>query len=246
MFIIVYYLFFYFSDSKSLKRHHPEAIAESSSSKGGHLEEIEIEAIPSSSDEPNSDEIIVGLGHNSLKTIIDHITNQVISNLTSKPDPSETNKDSGFVSSLDLQPELVQPEINLSKNLANDQFDDEILLKNIPKHSKKNAKKLLDKINQNAQHITFNSSGILFIDGISIPDSNFFVLFPFLFRKHLKSTEINAPGLIDLFKKLTDLHLNGLINLSLIIKNTESSLEKEFNPSEMIETKKHKWWYIGP
>lgn len=154
----------------------------------------------------SSDDVIIGLGDQSLKSLIEHITKKVIDNLTStvsvqsEQNPEETNREDIPID--DLQPNLVEAELKYSKNLSSDSFDEETLLKTVRRPYHKKAGQLLKKIKDNPQIITFNSSGSLFLDGEAVPEANFFKLFPLLFRKNLNSTEIESPGLKNLYHKL--------------------------------------------
>jgi hypothetical protein len=124
----------------------------------------------------------------------------------------------------------------VSKSDEADSFDDKRLLSLIPNGYKKKAKELLRIIDEQGHLITFNSKGVLFLNGSSIPNSNIFEIFPLLFKK-IKPK--NTPGLFELIKQL---ELNGMSFLieSKQKKNIEPKVDKKAD-----EKISENFWYLG-
>src|SRR6266853_661116 len=90
------------------------------------------------------------------------------------------------------------------------------------------AMNLLETMNANSNSITFNSNGVLIIDGQSIPNSNIFILLPEVFKA---SRNLKLPGFIEFCSELIDLGLGDLLNkknISFIrAKSAENDLHTE-------------------
>ncbi len=123
----------------------------------------------------------------------------------------------------------------INKNDEADDFDENRLVGLIPNVHKKKAKELLKKINDNGHLITFNSSGVLFINGISIPNSNIFEIFPMLFKI---SKPLIIPGLLELINQIDSMKLSHLIV-------TKSKQQQKKNPKEESLKISDNFWYIG-
>ncbi len=128
------------------------------------------------------------------------------------PTLEETDKDSS-------KP-LINYSVPIVKNDDNDDFDENALLHLIPEKNKLNAKCLLQKIDTRGSEITWNSSGTVFIDNVSIPNSNVFLIYPHLFQKCLPKREI--PGLKEFIKKLDDMGLKKFTCVSIHCKNSDA------------------------
>jgi hypothetical protein len=115
---------------------------------------------------------------------------------------------------------LINYSVSIIKNDDNDNYDESALLHLIPEKDKFNAKCLLNKLETRGSELTWNSSGVVFIDNISIPNSNVFMIYPHLFQKCLPKSQI--PGLTEVIKKLEDMGLKKLILVSDVCKNKES------------------------
>jgi hypothetical protein len=78
----------------------------------------------------------------------------------------------------------------------------------VPTKHRRQAEVLLKQFNVRGNELTWNSDGIIFIDQTSVPESNIYVLFPYLYKmKHPK----NLPGFDDFIKKLHEMGLDHLI-----------------------------------
>ena len=93
---------------------------------------------------------------------------------------SEPTITSQVVSATGIPPEPFGS--NIKQNDLADQFDANHLLKGIPKRFKLKAETLLKAFDERAAEFTFNTDGIVFIDGVSLPGTNFFHLLPALFK----------------------------------------------------------------
>ena len=114
-------------------------------------------------------------------------------------------------------------------------------MKLTPPKYRRQARNLLEQFSSRGNELTWNSDGIIFIDQISIPNSDIFVLFPYLFKaKHPK----NLNGFNDFVQKISEMGLDHLIaKKSLSTKKSFHSL------SQSNDTKSAKnadnWWYLG-
>ena len=145
---------------------------------------------------------------------------------------------------------LVSPPTNpplpfaneIKKDDENDQFDEVKLLKLVPQHFHQKAKSLLSQFNERGNEITWDSNGILFIDEVSIPNSNMFVLFPNL----LKKNNLKLIGATELIAKIKEMGLNDLIKTPSK-KNAEViTYENRNNAETELQHDTEQWWYLGP
>ena len=119
------------------------------------------------------------------------------------------------------------------KNDENDSFDEKRLIRLIPSRHKKQATILLQEFNDRGNELTWNSDGVIFIDQVGIPESDIFVLFPYLFKaRHPKSLN----GFEDFVKKIQDM---GLDHLTMKKSRHQSS------PKLSVQTTSENWWYLG-
>ena len=113
------------------------------------------------------------------------------------------------------------------------------LLIHVPKNKRKVATQLLDQIDLHPNEVTFDSSGIISIDGTGIPSSNVFLVFPLLFKK----TKSILPGLEELKIKLSEMHLDNLIEENVARKKIK--LESKVGEGSVIIPNK-RWYFLGP
>lgn len=123
--------------------------------------------------------------------------------------------------------------IPVEQNQLNDTFDCKQLLKVVPKLYKQKAKALLDIFEERPNDVTFDTKGIVYIDGVSLPNSSIKKLFPALFKKRQK----NVTGLTDVVAKLEQMNLLHLINYSKPSIRTKSKLAGNGNGQS-------NWWYL--
>ena len=120
----------------------------------------------------------------------------------------------------------------------NDSFDEQALLKKIPKPFKQNASRLLKEFDQRPNELTWDSNGHIYIDEKAIPNASIFVLFPRLFSR--RATK-KIDGMPDFLQKLDSMGLNHLIRADS--KTSAMSETKEKNANSL--TKSENWWYLG-
>ena len=102
-----------------------------------------------------------------------------------------------------------------------------------PKH-KKQATTLLEQFNSRGNELTWNSDGVIFIDQVSIPNSDIFLLFPYLFKAKQPK---NLNGFQDFVQKLSEMGLDHLITARKKIVKTEDTPKKTGESPN--------WYYLG-
>ena len=116
--------------------------------------------------------------------------------------------------------------------------DEKRLISLIPSKNRRQAAQLLQQFDKRGNELTWNSDGIIFVDQISIPNSDIYIFFPYLFkRKHPK----NLHGFEDFVQKIDQMGLGHLIVKGNQTKNPKSSLSSSGEGSSRVN-----WWYIGP
>jgi len=132
----------------------------------------------------------------------------------------------------------IQFEVPVLQNRLNDTFDLQKLLKDVPTPYKKNAKVLVNIIEQQPNDISCDSSGTLYINGESVPNSNMNVLLPALFRKRVKK----ITGIEELVAKIKQMGLTHLLT-----KSTTTKTAKQFSQEESKSSKganPNNWWFL--
>lgn len=200
-----------------------------------------------------------GYGSNSINDeLIKHITSLVTQQIQSQfqltPQITNTQEGAGandLISELpepiiekELTPELHPPSVVIHKSQLNDDFDNDRLITSVPKMFQERAKILVKELLPHSSDLTWDSSGTIFLDQESLPSSNIFKIFPYLFKR--VQIPQNYPNLLELATKIASLGFGHLINkrltLGLVRKKTIEDQEKIY---QQIKTAKH-WWYLGP
>lgn len=152
--------------------------------------------------------------------------------------PTDTDLHTPSAVYSDNVPPPLDYDVSILKSDENTVFDETKLLKLIHPSNKHLARALLNAFNENTTEITWNSDGIIFIDQISIPNSNIYEIFPILFSK----TKINQykPGYIELVTKIKDLGMSSLIKRKLKGKTIPLKAAGSIGQGSSL------WWYIGP
>ena len=102
----------------------------------------------------------------------------------------------------------------------------------LPKY-RRQAATLLHQFDTRGNELTWNSNGTIFIDQTSIPNSDIYVLFPYLFKqKHPK----HLSGFDDFINKIKDMGLDHLI-----LQRPPKVDKVAFSNSKS----EPKWWYLG-
>ena len=121
-----------------------------------------------------------------------------------------------------------------------DLFDVKRLLKIVPGTFKHNAEVLLKEFSKSPHSLTWNSDGVIFIDDVSIPNSNIFVFFPYLFKTRYPKSLI---GFDDFLEKIHEMGLSSLIKE----KRKKTSSATTFPLTNHLESSSSQnWWYLGP
>lgn len=114
------------------------------------------------------------------------------------------------------------------------------MLKSIPTKYRRQAAALLSQFNERGNELTWNSDGIIFIDQTAIPQSDIFVLFPYLFKfKHPK----NLQGYSDFAQKIKEMGLEHLILRRTFSKESKQNITMQQTPKN--ETSSENWWFLG-
>ena len=152
---------------------------------------------------------------------------------------SEPTITSQIISDRGIPPESFSSKIQ--QNDLADQFDSDHLLKQIPKRFRLKAETLLKAFDERAAEFTFNTNGIVFIDGTSLPGTNIFHLLPALF-KHSK-TRTKLVGFNEVLQKLIDMGLSHLI----IRAHTEPKVKIKKEKQSLVtpSSSKTNWWYLN-
>ena len=122
----------------------------------------------------------------------------------------------------------------------NDSFDEEALLKKIPKPFRQNAISLLKTFDERPNEITWDSSGHIYLDEKVLPNATIFILLPALFRKKLNT---KLSGMPDFISKLNSMGLSHLIRSG---KNSPiKSPQVLDSKASSSSTSSTNWWFIG-
>ena len=121
-------------------------------------------------------------------------------------------------------------------NVLFNKFDESNLLNGLKTFQKKKALAIISEMKKQPDQLTFDSNGIVYIEGKSIPDSN---IKDFLIA--LSSGKTKPVGFKDFVIKLQALGLTRYIPKKCLPI-------KEFDPTIIIEKKPfsmEKWYYLG-
>ena len=139
-----------------------------------------------------------------------------------------------FANTTEATNETIQPpfDVVINKNDENSDYDEKQLLTFVPKAQRGKAKELLQKLDDHPYELTWNSTGIVFIYQVAVPESNIFKLFPLLYQKG----DTKLPGFDDIIAKIYEMGLSHLI--------TRKKTAIDFKTGSGIPPKVQ-WWYIG-
>lgn len=128
-------------------------------------------------------------------------------------------------------------DIPLTDN-KHDSFDVKRLLKTVPSQFKHKAEVLLKEFSNNPHVLNWNSDGVIFLDDVSIPNSDIYIFFPYLFKGRYPKQLV---GFSDFVEKI---HEMGLTNL---IKEKNSKVKvTSAATSHLNDATSENWWYLGP
>jgi len=132
-------------------------------------------------------------------------------------------------------------ETEITKSDLNDVFDVKKALLKVPKQHRSDASKLLTEIEKRSPQLTFDSKGTVYIDGDSIPQSNFFIFLPLLYKKRIPKS---LSGFPDFVNKLNSM---GLQKFFILDKNYKTKIKLENNLAKVLQSSSDKqkaWWIL--
>ena len=112
-----------------------------------------------------------------------------------------------------------------------------------PTGSKRKAANLLKKIQERPNELTFDSFGRIIIDGIGLPSSNIFVIFPLLFKGKKESSLI---GFKELKNKLEEMGLTEYFKMQVGRGRQKMKIKQTSTFDPNYADKNQPWYYIGP
>lgn len=129
------------------------------------------------------------------------------------------------------------------KNDHSDPLTEDSILANIGPYYHGKAKQLLAYFHENPQQLTWNSDGQVFIENESVPEANFFRLFPSLFSYKVSNNEM--PGYAEFVSQIADMGLGHLVGQKML-----RGFKRKFkivNQNELYNTVKRndKWYFLG-
>lgn len=152
-------------------------------------------------------------------------------------------------------------DVSIHKNDDNDVFDENELLRHVPESQKAKARVLIQFCNEYPEQITWNHDGVIFIDQVSIPNSNIFKIFHCLFGKPCASSSSDLKtGLDELLYKIKSIHLDYLISFKAgkgLSVPSSSKLEKTASSAKSSQkdelpdlssddsSNDLPWWFLG-
>ena len=111
------------------------------------------------------------------------------------------------------------------------------MLSFVPQKYRKKARSLLQHFNSRGNELTYDSSGIIYIDSVAIPNSDIFVYFPYLFKAKRRK---DLNGFQDFVQKIIDMGLSDLI----FQKEINYQIEKSVKDSKGSNHSELNWWFI--
>lgn len=194
------------------------------------------------------------LNADTLKLITNSIYQQIKEDFNISPKSQPSASTSSAVEQIGLGDLLQQPPVEslmdttpapseplvIHKSQQHDQFDHQSIIKKLPELYQKRAAELLIAFDSNPSEITFDESGIVYIDQKSLPGSNFFKILPELYKV---KPNTKLPGFDEIVTRIASLGYSQLINRKL---TRGLSRKKNIDNSFYFKTKDLKnWWYLG-
>jgi hypothetical protein len=121
------------------------------------------------------------------------------------------------------------------KTDENDVYDEKRLLSLTPPKFRKNGKILINKLNERSLELTWNSSGTVFVDEIAVPNSNMFILFPYLFKAK-RPKDLN--GFQELYNKIIEM------GLQKFIYKKPDTYQVEKKQVKVQQDLSDNWWFL--
>ena len=117
--------------------------------------------------------------------------------------------------------------------------DEKRLINLTPQKYRKKAALLLKEFSRRGNELTWSTDGIIYVDEISIPSTDIYVLFPYLFKAKRPK---NLLGFEDFVQKLHEMGLSHLISKEPLKKITSATPNHETKQTQLPRN----WWYLGP
>ena len=108
----------------------------------------------------------------------------------------------------------------------------------MPQKYQKKASQLLKEFNVRGNELTYDSSGVIYIDGVSIPHSDIFVLFPYLFKAKRRK---NLTGFDNFFQKIADMGLLDLVYKREVKYFVEKKVQEKVTKTDDSDVN---WWFL--
>lgn len=120
---------------------------------------------------------------------------------------------------------------------------DDQLLSSVPSASRPKAQKLLAELKHFNSDISFDASGTVHLNGKILPDSNFYEIFPLLFKRPKQYSSNNNLTLV--VNELVSLGLGHLIQRFYTAGLTPRGKQYLKNRAATKATLKDHWYYLG-
>jgi hypothetical protein len=129
------------------------------------------------------------------------------------------------------------------KSDENSSADENNLLGKIPSKFREKAKDLLKAFNENPTSFSWNTDGLIFVNGENLPNSNIFTLLPELFKGNPNK---ESPGFYEVVKQLANLGLGHLIHKNILrgLKRM-TPIENQTVLFDFVKQNPGKWYFLG-
>lgn len=138
--------------------------------------------------------------------------------------------------------EPISGQVSYSKSNQSFGASKELLLKKVSKKHLEKAGKLLEGFDEDPNAITWDSNGVVYINGSSLPGSDMSLLLPELFKL---AANKKLPGFFELVSEIASLGLGHLISKKML-RGLQRS-KPIINQKTIYEDlkKNDNWWFIG-
>ena len=133
-------------------------------------------------------------------------------------------------------------EVGSSKSNQSLATSKQLLLEKVSKKNVEKAAKLLEGFDEDPNAITWDSDGVVYINGSSLAGSNMFLLLPELFKL---SPNKKLPGFFELVSEIASLGLGNFISKKML--RGLQRVKPILNQKTIYEDikKSDNWWFIG-
>jgi hypothetical protein len=186
-----------------------------------------------------------GSSNGDLTTLIKQLIQEQLLQTSQEPQSGSGANDLAAQVPLPVEIEDHEPisgEALYSKSDENSKFDENILLQKISSKNVSKARALLKAFDEDPNTITWDSNGVVFINGVSLANSNMFILLPELYKQ---SPNKKLPGFLELATEIATLGLGHLIAKGILRglqrpgpMNNQSQIYQDLKITD-------NWWFIG-